>query len=207
MSITHSTSNHRDALSVLGLGLDATWSEVEAAWKKRIFAAHPDRNAGQSDEFVRINEAYSTLKSTSKAEQRRAWPVREPDPTPTTEPRRTIPSRRRISERNEALTDAEHRLCAEKFAESNLDGARHIPHMIRRRGRQITYLIRTPLETGPNHVIMPSGQLVDSRKLKAVHLTYESEASGSYAFEVTEPTLSELFPGATAVSLEFGADI
>lgn len=211
MSSISSTSNLRDALSVLGLGRDASWSEIEAAWKQRIFAAHPDRNAGRCDEFVRINEAYSTLKATSKSmfsrseSSRRPWPVREPEPK--VHPSRPIPSRRRISERNDALSEAEQRMCAERLDEVDAPGAKHVPHMIRRRGRQMTYLIRSPLEAGVNHVAMPSGQLVDSRKVKAVYLPYESASAGGHVLEVTEPTLGELFPGASAVTLEFDADI
>jgi len=98
-------------------------------------------------------------------------------------------------------------MCAVRLAEIDEAGAKHVPHMIRRRGRQLTYLIQTPLVKGMNHVVMPSGQLVDTRKVKAVYLPYESASPGGHVLQVTEPTLSDLFPGASAVTLEFGADI
>ncbi|KAK1322306.1 hypothetical protein QJS10_CPA03g02231 [Acorus calamus] len=46
---------------VLGVPEGATCQEIKAAYRKLARACHPDVSAGSTDEFMRVNAAYSTL--------------------------------------------------------------------------------------------------------------------------------------------------
>jgi molecular chaperone DnaJ len=60
--------NKRDYYEVLGLPRSATGEDVKKAFRKLAFQYHPDRNhdAGASDRFKEINEAYEVLSDTDK---------------------------------------------------------------------------------------------------------------------------------------------
>ena len=58
----------RDYYEVLGLPRDASTEDVKKAFRKLAFQYHPDRNseAGATDKFKEINEAYEVLSDTDK---------------------------------------------------------------------------------------------------------------------------------------------
>lgn len=58
----------RDYYEVLGVGRDASESEIKAAFRKLAFQYHPDRNKGDGAEekFKEINEAYEVLSDQEK---------------------------------------------------------------------------------------------------------------------------------------------
>jgi len=58
----------RDYYEVLGLPRDASTEDVKKAFRKLAFQYHPDRNhdAGASDKFKEINEAYEVLSDADK---------------------------------------------------------------------------------------------------------------------------------------------
>jgi molecular chaperone DnaJ len=58
----------RDYYEVLGIGRDASSEEIKKAFRKLAFQYHPDRNkdAGASDRFKEINEAYEVLSDEDK---------------------------------------------------------------------------------------------------------------------------------------------
>jgi molecular chaperone DnaJ len=60
--------NKRDYYEVLGLPRSASGEDVKKAFRKLAFQFHPDRNhdAGASDKFKEINEAYEVLSDTEK---------------------------------------------------------------------------------------------------------------------------------------------
>ncbi|HTY81247.1 MAG TPA: DnaJ domain-containing protein, partial [Dehalococcoidales bacterium] len=62
----------RDYYEVLGVAKDASPEDIKKAFRKLAFQYHPDRNkeAGASDKFKEINEAYEVL---SDADQRSAY--------------------------------------------------------------------------------------------------------------------------------------
>jgi hypothetical protein len=49
------------ARAALGVGPRPTWSEVRAAYRELIQAAHPDRAGGDTQRAVALNAAYATL--------------------------------------------------------------------------------------------------------------------------------------------------
>ncbi len=58
----------RDYYEVLGISRDASPEEIKKAFRKLAFQYHPDRNkdAGASDKFKEINEAYEVLSDADK---------------------------------------------------------------------------------------------------------------------------------------------
>jgi len=56
-----------DLYEELGLTPAATEQEIRAAYKKKALVHHPDRNGGvQSDEFLRLKQAYDNLIDAAK---------------------------------------------------------------------------------------------------------------------------------------------
>lgn len=53
--------NADDAYTVLGLEVTASWSEIQAAYRRQIRYAHPDKG-GDATRFREIFEAYQSLK-------------------------------------------------------------------------------------------------------------------------------------------------
>lgn len=58
--LEHENLNHYE---VLGLDHTATQSEIKEAYRRKAFALHPDVSDGGAEEFVRVSEAYMTLKN------------------------------------------------------------------------------------------------------------------------------------------------
>ena len=54
--------------STLGVSSNATPQEIKKAYKKASMQHHPDRG-GNSNEFVKIQEAYETLRDPAKKQQ------------------------------------------------------------------------------------------------------------------------------------------
>lgn len=76
----------RRALTVLGLGGDATWSDVRRAYRDLMRAHHPDLNEGMaSSRASEINEAFATLRRATDHGRR---PLRRPRPASPPRPGR-----------------------------------------------------------------------------------------------------------------------
>jgi hypothetical protein len=90
------------------------------------------------------------------------------------------------------------------------DGAQeardHVPHAIRRQGRQVAYLVPTPLAKGSNRVAVPVGDLLDPRRITSKLVRVNSARQGPGRVEVPDDVREELFPGARSVSIEFGGE-
>ena len=56
-----------DYYSILGIGRDASASEITKAYRKLARENHPDRG-GSTEKFQKLNEAYSTLKDPKKGD-------------------------------------------------------------------------------------------------------------------------------------------
>lgn len=53
----------RDAAVVLDISPDASKETIEAAYRERVKECHPDASDGDREEFLRVQEAYETLKN------------------------------------------------------------------------------------------------------------------------------------------------
>jgi hypothetical protein len=71
----------------LGLGADATWTQVRVAYRAQIAAAHPDRAGGDAHRAARVTEAYATLERAHREGRLHVGP---PPPAPP-RPRRPAP--------------------------------------------------------------------------------------------------------------------
>jgi curved DNA-binding protein CbpA len=50
----------------LGVGEDATLDEIKAAHRTQVVKYHPDKNAGQEEQFKEVQEAYEVLKDPKR---------------------------------------------------------------------------------------------------------------------------------------------
>lgn len=51
---------------ILGINANATSDEIKKAFRRMSFEKHPDRNPSCNEEYLKINEAYETLKDKEK---------------------------------------------------------------------------------------------------------------------------------------------
>ncbi len=57
-----------DSLHILGLEFNASWKNIQQAYRKLIIVCHPDKG-GDTLQFIKIREAYLILKLTRKLNQ------------------------------------------------------------------------------------------------------------------------------------------
>lgn len=100
----HPPHSAEDLYSLLGVGLDASRTEITRAYRKLAMTWHPDRNGSRDAEetFKRIRQAYETLRDPRRRADydrsaryqafRSAWTAR-PDPPPRQEAPREPPPR------------------------------------------------------------------------------------------------------------------
>ena len=195
-----------EALHALGLQSITTFEELRDTWRRIVFEAHPDRNNGNEADLAEVNAAYDFLcqeyaDSFQKARARDAMPGR-----PATRDREVD-----LSPDLEALCRAK---LGEQVPGEPLDGASartqtgaasvdHVPSAMRRRGRQLSYIIPTPLEKGPNRVALPAGELVNRRKVEPKVFRFVSPRDGSGTVEVPDEARASIFPGAKSVRIHF----
>ena len=186
-----------DALRILGLAPQASSGDVRSAFRRLAFATHPDRAAGHDDEFARIREAYEMLRGGAEG------------------PASAAPARPSLEVRVSVVPDETQAACRALLAEqtpalagpgASLTGADrdHVPVAVRRKGRQVAYLVPTPLARGTNCVAVPVGDLDDPRRIISKLVRVNSARSGAGRVEVPDDVREAMFPGARSVSIEFG---
>lgn len=195
--MTGAVRSRFDALRLLGLAADASQRDVRAAFRRLAFATHPDRHAGQEDDFARVREAYELLRGAGEAASV-ARPAR-----PTLEVRVTlVPDAMQGACR--ALLDARAQAALGDDPAQPEDAPGHVPFALRRKGRQVTYLVSTPLRKGSNIVAVPVGELDDPRRIAPRIVRVTSARPGPGVVDLPLEVVEPLFPGARGVSIEFG---
>jgi hypothetical protein len=147
-------SGRSDALRALGLRPRASASDVRQAFRRLAFETHPDRKKGHEDEFSKIREAYEMLKDGDT--ETSAAPAR-----PSLEPRVSEVSEAMRAACRALLDEGAPALEAPERGDGALESRDHVPHAVRRQGRQVSYLVPTPLAKGANRVAVPVGDLLD----------------------------------------------
>lgn len=192
-------SGRTDALRTLGLRPRASAADVRSAFRRLAFETHPDRQKGHEDEFAKIREAYEMLKNGDEASA--AAPAR-----PSLEARVSEVSDAMRAACRALLDEGAPALEAPERGDGPLDARDHVPHAIRRQGRQVSYLVPTPLAKGSNRVAVPVGDLLDPRRVTSKLVRVNSARPGPGRVEVPDDVREELFPGARSVSIEFGGE-
>ncbi len=195
-----------DASDLLGISAHAGELEIRKAWKRRAFEMHPDRGMGTNDELVEINRAYELLRSrrlsrpidVGQASNADAAPIRE-RATAAKPPRPSLRTRDIAISRDDAAE------CEARLVDApTIDATDHVPHTIQRTGRSVTYIVSSALEAGSNRIAVPTGFLVDTRKVAPVVVTFVTATMGALSYRLPEDTRARLFPGAASVTIRFG---
>jgi hypothetical protein len=195
--MTGNVTGRSDALRALGLRPRATSGDVRSAFRRLAFETHPDRCKGHEDEFSRIREAYEMLKDGDPLTS--ALPAR-----PSLEARVVEVSSQMQDACRALLDEGAPALEAPERGEAPQEARDHVPSAIRRQGRQVSYLVPTPLAKGANRVAVPVGDLLDPRRVTSKLVRVSSARQGPGRVEVPDDVREELFPGARSVSIEFG---
>lgn len=184
-------SRRNQALSILGIQGNPTRAELRRAFRKLAFKMHPDHGEGTSEAFARLSDAYNLLAETALDD--------EPGPANaiTHRPRPTVPAM-------ETVFDAAiQELCKQALNTAENIGTPHIATRLFRKGRMLTYLVPTRPSEGLNQVALPTGDLVDPRKVETTLLeVWSGDLCGS-GYDVPAQVCARLFPGARSVQVRF----
>lgn len=213
------------ALEALGLGHYATPVEIKEAWKRIAFDTHPDRNDTAHVAFAQAKAAYDFLR-----EETRDLPGREAE-TAEAAPRKLRPgprlgARPKVQTRTHALSPEATAACralldaAAKDDGSNVvylvgDNGRssaprdkstdHVPAVVHRCGRSLTYVVSGTLAEGKNRVALPTAILEGRAKVRPMILAFLASETGAGAIRVPDDIRSTLFPGAHKVEIRFAS--
>ena len=192
MSPIERVSVRSQDLSVLGLTGTPTKSELKKAFRKLALEKHPDHSDTSHEEFAAIADAY-----------RRALDAASDD---TSAEKSSSPNIKRPSVRTTETLFPEQDLDACKWAMADTDagGARHVATRLERKGRVLIYVVPTQPEKGLNSVGVPTGDLVDNRRLESTVLQIWSGDIKAGTYFLPAQKCAVLFPGARSVQIRFG---
>ena len=218
---TEKAKNKAKALRTLGLRQFATQTEIRAAWRSLAMKVHPDRADGSNAEFAHAKTAYDYLcdpnNGASLSTEKRPEPFFAKHTRPQIETRTTELSQDAEIACKIVLgqqdNGAQHEASAKEAAlvknraepagDRITDSCDHVPNSIRRRGRQMSYLVNSPLEQGANRVALPTGDLVNRGQVPPKVMKFKSPKSGRGTIEVPSAMLAEFFPGAQSLRIHF----
>lgn len=198
------------ALKTLGLASMPTQNELRSVRRKLIFDNHPDKCDAATIDLAEIDQAYNILLCMCQN-------TAEPAPSRAD----NLPRRPKSRERVEMIANETRVKCGtllERLHSTSSAGKRqwssfedmltirdHVPSQVKRCGRDVSYLISSPLKEGMNHIALPTGELVDKRKEKIEIVKLKSKRAGDGTYNVPAAQLAARFPGARSVQLQFQA--
>lgn len=178
------------ALATLGLRGNPTKSEVRKMFRKLAFEKHPDQGNSTDEEFARISDAYHLLSELA---------ADDTPATPTTSVSR--PSVQPIeTEFDEHTLD----MCQDLLLQMESFATRHVATRLYRKGRMLTYYVPTPAGSGLNQIALPTGELIDSRRVKVTSFDVWSGDICGNLYDVPAQQCAKFFPGARSVQIRFG---
>ena len=182
------------ALSTLGLASTASLEEVHSAYRGLARTRHPDLGKTGARDFAEINAAHDYLVKNAKllGIAERNHPSHPSVKRPSVSATEFDLSERELSECKSVLQ-----------TKADKDSGQHTPVSIRRRGRQITYVVRSALQAGKNLIAVPTGSLVDNRQVLPQIVSVEDTDIRNGAYNVPANICLELFPGAKSVRIQF----
>jgi len=187
-------SEKSQALSILGLTAQTNTAEIRKAYKSLVLEKHPDHGVCSTSEFTAITDAYQFLKANAEK-------LGIPD---APAPRRQVTSRPMMQPTETEFTEdviEECKACLPGIAKN----AEHVSTILHRLGRKLTYFVPTSPANGTNDVVVPTGELVDTRHAhpRVVSINVNDIAAGVY--EVPTEVCEDVFPGARSVKIRFSA--
>ena len=194
------------AQEILGVATHATETELRRAWKKLVFEMHPDRGQGTSQELANINAAFNLLCNRSrqpslKSASDNVAPTRKTDRTGVKPTR--VRSRPCANSKVSLLTELVVARCRRALEDGRASQADHVPSAIRRSGREIEYIVESPLAKGVNRIALPICDYRGTRKQTTRRITFTASTDGAGTFAIPEQLRRDLFPGAREVTIRF----
>ena len=179
-------------LSVLGLTGTPTKSEIKRAFRKLALEKHPDHSDTSHEEFVVISDAYrralEAVCDDGSAEGSASPSVKRPSVRTT----------------DTVFPEQARSACKWAMADMGAAGTRHVATRLQRKGRVLTYFVPDQPENGLNSVGVPTGDLVDNRRLESTVLQIWSGDVKAGTYFVPAQKCAVLFPGARSVQIRFG---
>ncbi|MDA8586189.1 J domain-containing protein [Rhodobacteraceae bacterium] len=187
-------SEKSQALAVLGLSSNANTADVRNAFKALALEKHPDQGVGSTSEFALITDAYVFLKEN-------AVDLGIPDAPKLRRPVTTRPLMQATETEFTEDVIAECKACLQGAAEH----AEHVSTILHRMGRKLTYFVPTEPANGPNEVVVPTGELVDSRHTLPQVVPVDARDIAAGVYDVPSNVCEKLFPGARSVKIRFAS--
>lgn len=182
------------ALSILGLKVSPTRSELRKVFRRLAFEKHPDHGNGSAEEFAAITDAYNLLLETA---------VDDIEPSPVEGPTYSFKRRSVMSDRTEFCDDTVS-ACRDVLDEHEGAGTHHVSTHLSRRGRILTYFVPSEPGVGLNKVAIAAGDQADPRDIQpeVVDIWSGDVVSGTYT--IPAQTCARMFPGVRSVQIRFG---
>ena len=197
MSPIDRVTQRAQAFTVLGVPATANQEDIRKAYRQLAFEKHPDRNAGTTNEFARIAEAYRFV-----SENADELGIKPATPKAATVRPRTV-SRPTVQASETSFDQTTIDECRSLAEAEGGPGTVHISTAVYRFGRRLTYFVPSALENGRNEVVVPTGMLVDSRKALPKIVAFDSREAAGGCFEVPGEDCEEHFPGARRIQIRF----
>ncbi|MGI9390597.1 MAG: J domain-containing protein [Boseongicola sp.] len=200
-----------NAQDILGVATHATEIELRKAWKKLAFEMHPDRGNGTSHELANINAAYNLLRTRSQAHFPNSEPANDAPASPAsnTRPARSGVTAKRVrprpvhSAKITSLTELIVDRCRKTLDDGGATKADHVPAAIRRMGREVEYIVETPLAKGVNRIALPVCDYSGTGQSTIRTITFSASDNGAGTFSIPEHLRRQLFRGARDVRIHF----
>ncbi len=180
------------ALSTLGLSSTVSLEDVRVAYRNIARQRHPDLVAEDVSDFAEVNAAYDYIRKNAKE-------LGIPERTHPSHPSVRRPS---ISATELDLTESDISECQTALEDYDCASS-HVPVSIRRRGRNLTYIVKSQPNSGTNLIAVPTGALVDSRRVMPQLVSVKDSDIENGAYDVPANLCAELFPGAKAITIKF----
>lgn len=187
-------SEKSQALSILELPTSASLGDIRTTYKKLALEKHPDHGTGTSEEFSEITDAYKFLKANANelGIVDRPQRVTSQMMRPSVKPTETAFSDDIIEECKACIDGIE-------------DESHHVSTILHRIGRQLTYFVPTIPANGNNEVVVPTGELVDTRHACPQVVPVDTREMSGGVYSVPRELCEDLFPGARSVKIRFSA--
>lgn len=191
------------ASEVLGVRAHANSSEVRAAWRRAARQLHPDQDGGDSRNFVNARAAYEFLCDEQRPEPAAPCKGEQMDACADSSKNRVV-TRPRLATRVEPISSGNMEACQSLLAEqTGRTDSDHVPASVARKGRELTFMVETPLAVGVNRVALPAGLLQGNASTKATVLKFSSRNAGAGNVELPAAVCAQHFVGARVVKIHF----